>query len=387
MIDFRLSEDQKRLLEVAREFSANEIEPVALEYDRDGTYPEAIMKKAHELGLMYTNIPKEYGGTGMDYTTHYIVTEALNYDCCAIGQMIGISHLSTGAILAGATDEQKKKFLGKMTESYRTGCFCVTEQEAGSDVGAMQTVAEKKGDGYIVNGSKCYITNGEYADFLCLFATTDRSLGNKGICCFAVPRDTPGIKVGRVEDKMGHRALNVAELFFEDMELSKENLIGKEGEGFKLAMMALDRGRVNVAAVCTAIAQKAFDQAADWARKRVQFGQPVGNFQGVHFMLADMNALIMASRTMYLQTGWMLDQNMRCSTEAATAKCFASDAAMKVTTDAVQILGGSGYMKDTFGEKLMRDAKLTQIFEGTNQVNRIVAGRGVLANRSVLFDL
>jgi len=387
MIDFSLTEDQKRLLKVAREFSANEIEPVALEYDRDGAYPEAILKKAHELGFLYTNIPKEYGGTGLDYTTHYILTEALNYDCCAIGQMMGISHLSTAALLVGATEEQKKKFLGRMTESYRSGCFCVTEPEAGSDVGVMQTLAEKKGDGYIVNGSKCYITNGQYADLLCLFATTDRSLGNKGICCFAVPRDTPGIKVGRVEDKMGHRALNVAELFFEDMELSKENLIGKEGDGFKLAMMALDRGRVNVAAVCTAISQKAFDQAADWARKRVQFGQPIGQFQGVHFMLADMNALIMASRTMYLQTGWMLDQNIRCSTEAATAKCFASDAAMKVTTDAVQILGGSGYMKDTFGEKLMRDAKLTQIFEGTNQINRIVAGRGVLANRSVLFDL
>jgi len=387
MIDFSLTEEQKSLLKTAREFSANEIEPVALAYDRDGTYPEEILKKAHDLGFLYTNIPKEYGGTGLDYTTHYIVTEALNYDCCAIGQMIGISHLSTGALLVGATDEQKKKFLGKMTEGHRSGCFCVTEPEAGSDVGAMQTLAEKKGDGYVVNGAKCYITNGEYADLLCLFATTDRSLGNKGICCFAVPRDTPGIKVGRVEDKMGHRALNVAELFFEDMELSKENLIGKEGEGFKLAMMALDRGRVNISAVCTAIAQKAFDQAADWARKRVQFGQPIGQFQGVHFMLADMNALIMASRTMYLQTGWMLDQNMRCSTEAATAKCFASDAAMKVTTDAVQILGGSGYMKDTFGEKLMRDAKLTQIFEGTNQINRIVAGRGVLANRSVLFDI
>ena len=387
MIDFSLTEDQKRLLKTAREFSAKEIEPVALEYDRDGTYPEEILKKAHELGFLYTNIPKEYGGTGLDYTTHYIVTEALNYDCCAIGQMMGISHLSTGALLVGATEEQKKKFLGRMTASYRSGCFCVTEPEAGSDVGAMHTLAEKKGDGYLVNGSKCYITNGQYADLLCLFATTDRSLGNKGICCFAVPRDTPGIKVGRVEDKMGHRALNVAELFFEDMELSQENLIGKEGDGFKLAMMALDRGRVNISAVCTSIAQKAFDQAADWARKRVQFGQPIGQFQGVHFMLADMNALIMASRTMYLQAGWMLDQNMRCSTEAATAKCFASDAAMKVTTDAVQILGGSGYMKDTFGEKLMRDAKLTQIFEGTNQINRIVAGRGVLANRSVLFDL
>jgi len=385
MIDFSLSPDQKRLLELAKEFAVKEIKPVAIEYDREGTYPEAILKKAYELGLMYTNIPQQYGGSGMSYVEHYIVTEALNYECCAIAQMIGISHLATAAILVGATEEQKKKFIGAMTESYRTGCFCLTEPEAGSDAGVMRTVAEKKGDRYIVNGSKCYITNGQYADLLCLFATTDRSLGTKGICCFAVPRSTPGVRVGRVEDKMGHRALNVAELFFEDVELSKENLIGQEGQGFKLAMMALDRGRVNVAAICTGIAQKALDEAVNWANTRVQFGQKIGSFQGVHFMLADMNALVMASRAMYLQGGWMLDQEMRCSTEAALAKCFASDAAMKVTTDAVQILGGSGYMRGTLVEKLMRDAKLPQIFEGTNQINRMVAGRGILTGSSKLF--
>jgi alkylation response protein AidB-like acyl-CoA dehydrogenase len=249
----------------------------------------------------------------------------------------------------------------------------------------MRTTAEKRGDRYIVNGSKCYITNGQYADLLCLFATVDRSQGTKGICCFAVPRNTPGIRVGRVEDKMGHRALNVAELFFENVELTAENLIGREGQGFKLAMMALDRGRVNIAAVCTGISQKALDESVHWANTRVQFGQKIGNFQGVHFMLADMNALVMASRAMYLQTGWMLDNNIPCTTEAAMAKLFASDAAMKITVDAVQILAGSGYMKGALVEKLMRDAKLTQIFEGTNQINRMVAGRGILAKVSTIF--
>jgi acyl-CoA dehydrogenase len=385
MIDFSLSDEQRRLLDLAREFSSNEIRPVALQYDRDGTYPEAILKKAHELGLMYTTIPSEYGGSGMDYVTHYLVTEALNYDCCAIGQMIGISHLSTGAILLGGTEKQKKKFLGRMTETYRSACYCLTEPEAGSDAAGMQTFAEKKGDKYILNGSKCYITNGKHAGLLCVFAKTDRSLGTKGISCFAIPRDTPGIRVGRVEDKMGHRAMVVAELFFEGVELTKENLIGGEGQGFKLAMMALDRGRVNITAISTAIAQRAFDEATKWAKERKQFGEPIGNFQGVHFMLADMYALIMASRGMYLQVGWMLDRDMRCSTEAAAAKCFASDTAMKVTTDAVQILAGTGYMKGAMVEKLMRDAKLTQIFEGTNQINRIVSGRGVLTGKSVLF--
>ena len=385
MIDFSLSKEQKAYLEMARDFAAKEIRPVAIEYDRDGTYPDKIAQKAHQLGLMYTNIPKEYGGTGMSFVEHYLVTEAMNYECCAIAQVIGISHLATGAILIGATEEQKKKFIGAMTESYRSACFCLTEPEAGSDAGVMKTLAEKKGDRYIVNGLKCYITNGVYADLLCLFATMDRSKGTKGICCFAIPRNTPGIKVGRIEDKMGHRAMNVAELIFENVELTKENLIGGEGQGFKLAMMALDRGRVNITAVSTGIAQKALDEAAQYANTRVQFGQPIGNFQGVHFMLADMNALTMASRAMYLQTGWMLDNNIRCSTEAAMAKLFASDAAMKVTTDAVQIMAGSGYMKGTVVEKLMRDAKLTQIFEGTNQINRMVAGRGVLAQTCKLF--
>ena len=385
MIDFSLSKEQKALLEMACDFAAREIKPVAIEYDREGTYPEEIAKKAHKLGLMYTNIPKEYGGTGMSFVEHYIVTEAMNYECCAIAQVLGISHLATGAIMIGATEEQKKKFIGAMTQSYRSACFCLTEPEAGSDAGVMKTFAEKKGDRYIVNGLKCYITNGVYADLLCLFATIDRSKGTKGICCFAIPRNTPGIKVGRIEDKMGHRAMNVAELIFENVELTKENLIGGEGQGFKLAMMALDRGRVNITAVSTGIAQKALDEAAQYANTRVQFGQPIGNFQGVHFMLADMNALTMASRAMYLQTGWMLDNNIRCSTEAAMAKLFASDAAMKVTTDAVQIMAGSGYMKGTVVEKLMRDAKLTQIFEGTNQINRMVAGRGVLAKTCKLF--
>jgi len=385
MIDFSLTREQKMVLETAREFSASEIEPVALDYDKHGNYPEEICKKAHELGLMYTNIPKEYGGSGMDHITHYIVTEALNYDCCAIGQMIGISHLSTGAILLGGSEAQKKKFLTKMCENHRSACFCLTEPGAGSDAGAIQTTATKKGDRYVINGSKCYITNGKYADLLCLFATIDKSKGTRGICCFAIPRDTPGIKVGRVEEKMGHRALNVSELFFEEVEVGKDNLIGEEGQGFRLAMMALDRGRVNVTAVCTGIAQKALDEALKWAREREQFGEPIGNFQGVHFMLADMNGLIMASRAMYLQLGWMLEQGIGCTTEAATAKFFASDAAMKVTTDAVQILAGSGYMKGSVVEKLMRDVKLTQIFEGTNQINRIVAGRGLLRGRNILF--
>ena len=385
MIDFSLNDEQKSILELARKFGKEQIRPVAIEYDRDSTYPEEILKKAHKAGLMYTDIPKEYGGSGMSYLEHYLVTEALNYECCAISQIIGISHLSMGAIRLGGTADQQKKFIGDMTQSYRSGCFCLTEPHAGSDAGIMNTTATKKGDGYVVNGSKCYITNGQYADLLCLFATIDKSKGVKGICCFAVPRNTPGITVGRIEDKMGHRAMNVAELFFDNVELGKENLIGGEGQGFKLAMMALDRGRANITAVSTGIAQRALDESLAYAKERVQFGQPIGDFQAVQFMLADMNTLVMASRALYLQAGWMLDNNIRCTKEAASAKYFASDAAMKVTTDAVQILAGSGYMKGAVVEKLMRDAKLTQIFEGTNQINRMVAGKTLMSDSSRLF--
>ncbi|MEE8397963.1 MAG: acyl-CoA dehydrogenase family protein [Desulfobacterales bacterium] len=385
MIDFSLTDEQKEMLDVAREFSASEIRPVALEYDRDGTYPEAILKKAYEMGYTYSNIPQEYGGTGLDHMTHYIITEALNYDCCAIGQMISIAHLGVGAILKGGTEAQKKKFLGPMTENFRSACFCLTEPGAGSDAAGIQTTATKKGDKYIISGSKCFITNGQYADLLCVFASTDKSQGTRGISCFAVPRAAPGIRVGRIEDKMGQRALNVAEIFFDDVEVDDDSLIGEEGRGFPLAMMALDDGRINIAAVATAISQKAIDEALSWANQREQFGEPIGNFQGVQFMLADMSALIMASRAMYLQVAWMLDENIRCSTEAAATKCFTSDAAMKITTDAVQILAGGGYMRGTFVEKLMRDAKLTQIYEGTNQINRMVSGRGILKQGSRLF--
>lgn len=385
MIDFSLTEEQKSILELARKFGKEQIRPVALEYDRDGTYPEGILKKAYESGLMYTNIPKEYGGSGMSCLEHYLVTEALNYECCAISQIIGISHLSMGAIQLGGTTDQQRKFIGDMAKSYRSGCFCLTEPHAGSDAGIMNTTASKKGGGYVVNGSKCYITNGQYADLLCLFATVDKSRGTRGISCFAVPRSTPGITVGRIEDKMGHRAMNVAELFFDNVELGRENLIGGEGQGFKLAMMALDRGRANITAVSTGIAQRALDESIAYAKERIQFGQPIGNFQAVQFMLADMNTLVMASRALYLQVGWMLDNGIRCSKEAASAKYFASDAAMKVTTDAVQVLAGSGYMKGSVVEKLMRDAKLTQIFEGTNQINRMVAGRALMADSSRLF--
>ncbi|MBF0528143.1 MAG: acyl-CoA dehydrogenase family protein [Deltaproteobacteria bacterium] len=380
MIDFSLSADQVKLLEKAKKFAKNEIAPLANQYDASGDYPESICRKAFDEGLMYTNIPKEYGGSGLSFMEHYIVGEALNYECCAIAQMIGISHLATGALDIAGTESQKKRLLGRMCERHRSAAFCLTESEAGSDVSGLKTIAIKKGDAYVINGSKCYITNGAYADLLMVFASTAPEKKNKGISCFAIPSDTLGIKIGKIEDKLGQRALSACEIFFNDVVVPAENLIGREGDGFKLAMMALDRGRVNITSVCVGIMQKAFDEALTWARERKQFGQPIGQFQGVHFMLADMFAKILAARTMYLKGGWMLDNKINCTVEAATAKIFASDAAVSVTMDAIQICGGRGYMKGNTVEKLFRDSKLCQIFEGTNQINRIVSGLGVLKN-------
>ena len=384
-MDFNLTPDQKELISSAKAFAREQIRPAAIKADQSGICPDFILKNAYDAGFTYSSIPKVYGGTGLSHLDHCMLTETLNYECCAIGQMMGISHLATAAILIGGTQDQKSQFLGRLTSDYKGACFCLTEPEAGSDAARMQTTAVKTKDRYVVNGSKCFITNGRDADLLCLFATIDPNRGNKGICCFAVPRDTPGISVGRIENKMGQRALTVAQLHFTDLELSEDHLIGQEGQGFKLAMMALDRGRMNIAAISTAIAQKALDLCVERTRERVQFGQPVAQFQGVHFTLADMHALVTASRAMYLQAAWMLDQGMPVNIEAASAKCFASDAAMRVTTDAVQLFGGSGYMTGAVVEKLMRDAKLTQIYEGTNQINRIVSGLGLLKRDSRLF--
>jgi acyl-CoA dehydrogenase len=385
MVNFDLNEEQQKLLARAKEFAEKEIDPAAAEFDTEGTYPEEVLKKATEDGFMYSMIPKEYGGTGLSFTDHFIATEALNWGGAGISSFISICLLSMSPVLIGGTEDQKKKFLTPVTKSHKSACFALTEPEAGSDAGSMVTVAEKKGDRYVINGKKCFITNGKYADLIVLFATVDRSLKTKGICCFAIPRSTPGISVTKIEDKLGQRILSAAELVFENVEVSEENLIGKEGGGFRLAMEAIDYGRFNITAVSTGIAQRALDESVKYANTREQFGQTIGRNQGIQFMLADMHSLIMASRLMYLQGGWMIDNGMRCTTEGALAKTFASDAAMKITTDAVQVLAGKGYMRGSVVEKLMRDAKLTQIYEGTNQINRMVAGRGTLKKTSSLF--
>jgi len=378
MIDFSLSEQQKMMQKTARDFAQREIAPVALKYDREPAFPGEIIKKAHAAGLMNLTCPKEYGGQGLGLVDASIISEELNVACVAITGMIGINSLACGPILAGASDEQKRRFLIPLNQSGKTASFGLTEREAGSDAGSLKTRVKLEGDHYVLNGKKCFITNASYAVFYTIFATIDPSKGTKGICAFVVPRESPGLSIGKVEDKMGQRSLNVAEVLMDNVPVPRENRLGNEGEGFKFAMEALDEGRVNIATVGVGLARAAFEAALAYAKTRVQFGRPIGAHQGLNFMLADMAAAVESARLLAWYAGSLADQKKRYTREAAQAKFYATDVAMRVTTDAVQIHGGYGYTKDYLVEKLMRDAKLTQIYEGTNQINRMVAGGALM---------
>ena len=378
MIDFSLSEQQKAFQKTARDFAAKEIAPVALDYDRNPRFPGEIIQKAHATGLMNLTCSKEYGGQGLGLVDSSVINEELNAACVAISGMIGINSLACGPILCGGSDEQKRRFLTPLNQSGKTASFGLTEREAGSDAGGLKTRAKLEGDHYVLHGQKCFITNASFAALYTIFATIDPSKGTKGICGFVVPRESPGLSIGKVEDKMGQRSLNVAEVILENVVVPRENLLGKEGEGFKWAMEALDEGRVNIATVGLGLARAAFETALSYAKTRVQFGRPIGTHQGLNFMLADMAAAVEAARLLTWYAGSLADQHKRFTREAAQAKFYATDAAMRVTTDAVQIHGGYGYTKDFIVEKLMRDAKLTQIYEGTNQINRMVAGGALM---------
>jgi acyl-CoA dehydrogenase len=378
MIDLSLSDEQTALQKLARDFAQKEIAPVALQYDKEPAFPGDIIKKAHKAGLMNMTCPKEYGGHGMGLVNASIITEELNAACCAIAGMIGINSLACGPIVIGGTDEQKRRFLIPLNESGKTASFGLTEREAGSDAGGVKTKARRERDLYIITGQKCFITNASYASLYTIFATLDPEKGTKGISAFVVPRETPGLSIGKVEDKMGQRTLNVAEVNLDEVAVPAKNLLGAEGGGFKLAMETLDEGRVNVATTGLGIARAAFEAALQYAKERRQFGKPIGTFQALNFVLAEMATAVDAARLLIWYAGSKADQGQRYTREAAQAKYFATDVAMRVTTDAVQIHGGYGYTKEYTVEKLMRDAKLTQIYEGTNQINRMVAGGSLM---------
>jgi acyl-CoA dehydrogenase len=383
VVDFTLTDEQKDMREMAHDFAEKEIRPVAWEYDKDGTWPQDIINKAWEVGLMNTHLPEEYGGPGLDYLTGCVIEEEIGWGCSGIGTSLSCNGLATAPVILGGSEETKKKYLGMLTEEPKLASFCLTEPDAGSDVSGMRTTAVKKGDEYVINGTKCFITNGGYADYYTVYAKTDKEAGHRGISAFVVDRELDGVTVDKKEDKLGQRASNTATISFDDVVIPAENLLAEENKGFKLAMMTLDRTRPGVAAMAVGIARAAFEFARDYSKERVQFGVPIAMHQAIQFMIADMATKIEAARLLTWQGAAMLDQGQRNTLASSHAKRFAADSAMEITTDAVQVYGGYGFIKEYPVEKLMRDAKIMQLYEGTSQIQRLVIAREVLMPRRI----
>ncbi len=377
-MDFQLSDEQQLLRETARRFSRDEMAPVAGHYDQSGEFPREIIRKAWELGLVSTCIPEENGGLGLPILDQCLIVEELSWGCSGMTTSMMANDLGLMPIVVGGNDDQKKRWLNRAADDFQIVAFALSEPEAGSDVAGMQLHAERQGEEYVLNGTKCWITNGGEADFYTVFATTDRSSRHKGICAFVVDRAAPGLEPGKKEDKMGQRASDTRVIHFDDVRVPVADRLGEEGEGFAIAMQTLDRTRPPIGALATGISQRALDEALDYTGQRKAFGGPINNFQGVQFILADMAKDLEAGRLLTLQSAWMVDQSSNASKYSSFAKCFATDTAMRVTTDAVQLFGGNGYTKEYPVEKLMRDAKLMQIYEGTNQIQRVVIARELM---------
>jgi acyl-CoA dehydrogenase len=378
MIGFDLTPEQRTLQERARRFSKEVILPVAAQHDREGTFPVDVMEKAHQQGFFTPLVPKKYGGEGLGVLDNCIISEELAAGCMGIYVSIFVSTLALYPIIRFGTEEQKERFIKPFCSKFSIASYCLSEVTVGSDPASMRTTAILEGDHYLLNGTKMWITNGGYADFYLVFATTDLQKRHKGIISLIVPSNLEGIVPGEPIDKMGQRASNTTSVIFNNVRVPKENLLGGEGEGFKKAMAALDITRPMIAVGSVGIARRALELATQYAKKRIQFGVPIAQHQAVQFMLADMAKDLEAARLLVWKAAWLADQGVRNSKEAAIAKAFAADMAMRVTTDAVQIYGGAGYTKWHPVEKLMRDAKVIQIYEGTAQIMRLIIARELL---------
>ncbi len=377
-MDFSLSDEQLALQDTARRFARDEIAPIAAQYDQSGEFPMEVMKKAYEIGLSHVTIPNEYDGVGLSLLDCVIVTEELSWGCAGISTSLMGNDLGLAPILVGGNADQKKEWLGYLTGDFHMAAFCLSEPEAGSDVAGLQLLCEKDGDDYVLNGTKCWITNGGVADLFTVFATMDRAARHKSISAFVVPSDTPGITIGKKEMKMGQCASDTRVLHFDNVRVPSAQRLGEEGQGFVVAMKTLDTTRPSIGALAVGIAQRGLDESLQYSMDRKAFGTPIAGFQAVQFMLADMAKDIEAARLLTYQSAWMIDQGMNASKNSSFAKCFATDMAMDATTNAVQVHGGNGYTKEYPVEKLMRDAKLMQIYEGTNQIQRMVIARELL---------
>jgi len=382
-ISFAQTDEQKALRELAREFAANEIRPKEHEYDEHMRHPADVIAKAHELGLMNLHVPEEYGGPGLSAFDGMLVGEELYWGCSGIGTSISANGLGSGPVIVFGSDEQKRKWLSPLIDEPILASFGLSEPGAGSDVAALKTTAVRDGDEYVLNGSKTFITNAGYAAWATVFAKTDPKGGAKGMSAFIVPMDAPGVTIESHLEKMGQRSTDTSAFALQDVRVPAENLLGEEGDGFKIAMATLDATRPGTAIGAVGVAQAAYEHSVDYAKQRVTFDLPIAMHQGVNFMIADMATEIEAARLLCWQAAWMLDQGYgrKATLYSSFAKRFAADTAMKVTTDAVQVFGGYGYIKEYPVEKLMRDAKLFQIYEGTSQIQRLVIAKEIFLPR------
>ncbi|MFL6021190.1 MAG: acyl-CoA dehydrogenase family protein [Gaiellaceae bacterium] len=380
-VSFGLTDEQRALRELAHDFAEREIRPKEREYDEHSTHPADVIAKAHELGLMNVHVPEAYGGPELGTFEGMLIGEEVCWGCAGIGTAIVANALGHGPVVIAGTEEQKQTWLPPLMDAPLLTSFALSEPNAGSDVSGIQTTAVRDGDAYVLNGSKMFITNAGYASWFTVFASTERSQGHRGLSAFIVPASLDGVVVDKHLDKMGQRSTDTSALSFTDVRVPVENRLGEEGEGFKIAMKTLDFTRPGTAVGAVGVARAAFEYAAQYSKERVQFGMPIAMNQGINFLIADMATKIEAARLLCWQAAWMIDQGLRATLQSSHAKRFAADMCMEVTTDAVQIFGGYGYMKEYPVEKLMRDAKLYQIYEGTSQIQRLVIARELLMPR------
>ena len=377
MVGFGLSEEQRELQRLAREFAEREIQPQARHHDETGEFPRAICEKAWDLGLMNTHIPEEYGGLGLGVFEGALIAEEMAAGCSGIATAMEANTLSEAPVIVGANADQKREWLGPMCEEFRLAAYCVTEPDAGSDVAGMKSTAQRVGQDYSLTGNKMWITNGGVADWYFVVAYTDPGQGHRGLTAFVVPADADGIEIGRKEQNMGQRASDTRAVSFTDVKVPARNRIGEEGQGWRLAMAAFDHTRPVVASGAVGVARSAMAHAIRYSTERETFGRPIAQHQAIQFLIAEMARDVEAARLLVWKAAWKIDQGERNTLEAAYAKLFAADTVMRVTTDAVQVFGGYGFSREYPVEKLMRDAKVYQIYEGTSQVQRMVIAREI----------
>ncbi len=377
-MDLRLSEEQQALAQTARDFTRKEIIPKAAHYDETGEFPREIFKKAWETGLMNVEIPEAYGGLGGSCLDNCLVQEEVSFGCSGINTSMAANSLGATPLLVAGSDAQKHEYLSRLTRELSFCAYCCSEPDAGSDVAGMRTRVTKHGDDYVLNGQKRWITNGGVAGFYTVFATFDPAMKHKGIACFVVDASTPGVKAGRKENKMGQRASNTTDVIFEDVKLPKSALVGPEDGGFKIAMRTFDKSRPWIAATAAGVIRRSLEESRAYSLERKTFGVPIAQHQAIQFILAEMAISYEATRLLTHKAAWLVDEGDLSSIVSSYAKAYGADAAMAAATNAVQVFGGYGYTKEFPVEKLMRDAKLLQIYEGTSQIQRIVIARNVL---------